>query len=233
MIVQGEVEITCGSKGLIAHSGDIVIINPCELHNMNVLTNEIEYYLIVFEPGMLPDDPIVNAFLSGKLKFNNLVSGNTKVSSLINELIKEVTEKEDGYELSTYGIWTQLFVTLCRKEISQIIDDKTIKSTREYLPRVTPAFSFIAEHFSEHITLNMIASQCGISEKYFCKIFKAATGKTVITYINEYRVSRAEMLLLNTTYEISKIAELVGFYDPLYFSRVFKRIKGISPSFYR
>ena len=72
-----------------------------------------------------------------------------------------------------------------------------------------------------------------IFQAHFCRFFKAATGKTALEYINEYRVDRAQVLLEKTSMSLSEIAESVGFDDLNYFCRLYKRIKGTSPGKHR
>jgi two-component system response regulator YesN len=68
-----------------------------------------------------------------------------------------------------------------------------------------------------------------LSEGYFCQIFKEATGKSAMQYLHEIRVEKAEEMLRSTTATVSEIADCCGFTDPNYFSRIFKKIKGVTP----
>lgn len=77
------------------------------------------------------------------------------------------------------------------------------------------------------------AKLCGMSSGRFSVVFKEATGKTPQRFIEEVRITKAREMLINTSLSISSVAENVGFRDPLYFSRVFKRSVGISPTEYR
>lgn len=67
----------------------------------------------------------------------------------------------------------------------------------------------------------------------FIRNFKLYTGFTPMQYILSKRIYNAEALLQNTQYNITEIAQIVGYDNPLYFSRIFKKLKGISPSEYR
>lgn len=77
------------------------------------------------------------------------------------------------------------------------------------------------------------AGLCGMSPGRFSVVFKEATGKTPQRFIEEVRITKAREMLINTSLSISSVAENVGFRDPLYFSRVFKRSVGASPTEYR
>jgi AraC-like DNA-binding protein len=75
----------------------------------------------------------------------------------------------------------------------------------------------------------MLAEVAGMSRFYFCHSFKEVTGQTISDYINYIRISMAESKLDNTDLSITDIALSVGFDDINYFSRVYKKHKGISP----
>jgi AraC-like DNA-binding protein len=72
-----------------------------------------------------------------------------------------------------------------------------------------------------------------MSEEHFCRLFKRTVGKTVTGFLMEYRIEKASVLLKKTEESITAVADSVGFDDVNYFSRSFKRIKGVTPSTYR
>ena len=94
-------------------------------------------------------------------------------------------------------------------------------------------FSYIGKHFNEKLTTSQLASMCYLSEGYFCRFFKKATGRTVAEYITEVRVEKASVMLRSTDSTIADIAFNTGFDDANYFARVFRKTTGFSPSCYR
>lgn len=92
---------------------------------------------------------------------------------------------------------------------------------------------YIDEHYKEDIALCDVASFLGYSEVYFCKIFKQNFGRNFIAYLNDYRIDRAKQLLENPAINIKDISSEAGYRDANYFTRVFKRIVGMTPSEYR
>lgn len=69
-----------------------------------------------------------------------------------------------------------------------------------------------------------------VSKYHFCHLFKEATGKTVVQYINDVRLDKAYHLLKNTDMNITQISMSVGFNDMNYFSRLFRKYKNVPPS---
>lgn len=87
--------------------------------------------------------------------------------------------------------------------------------------------------FGENYSTADYAAAAGYSEGYFIRSFKRSTGKTPIGYQTAIKVENAKALLVETSLKIETIASLSGFSDALYFSRVFKRETGLSPSEFR
>jgi YesN/AraC family two-component response regulator len=79
------------------------------------------------------------------------------------------------------------------------------------------------------INLAELISQIPISDSYFRKLFKAETGKSPKQYIQDQRINNAKQLMINTTMNFKSIAILVGYSDPYYFSRIFKKTTGKYP----
>lgn len=99
---------------------------------------------------------------------------------------------------------------------------------------VMKAKEYVDSHYSaEEFSLDAICEVLGISNSYFSTIFKKETGNSFIGYLTDYRMDRAARLLIETNEKSYMIAKNVGYTDPNYFSYVFKRRFGVSPSKYR
>lgn len=96
------------------------------------------------------------------------------------------------------------------------------------------AEQFIKEHYMDpEISLHSISKYLSVSTSYFSLIFKNATKQTYIEYLTKIRMEKAMELLKSTDLKSYEIAERIGYEDPHYFSLLFKKVKGISPSEYR
>lgn len=105
------------------------------------------------------------------------------------------------------------------------------KSTKSF---VSKAKEYVHNHYSdEDLSLDHICQALGVSNSYFSTIFKKETGNSFIGYLTEYRMEQASRLLMETNEKSYVIAKSVGYTDPNYFSYVFKRQFGVSPSKYR
>lgn len=92
---------------------------------------------------------------------------------------------------------------------------------------------YIHTHYKEDISLHDVAGSLHYSEAYFCKLFRQCFDKNFTTYIAEYRIEKAKQLLSDPMINIKEAGEEAGYRDANYFTKVFKRVTGFTPSEYR
>ncbi|MGN0707908.1 MAG: helix-turn-helix domain-containing protein [Faecalibacterium sp.] len=92
---------------------------------------------------------------------------------------------------------------------------------------------YIAENYAADLSMQETARAMGYSEAYFCKLFKDCFHINFSAYLSEYRIRQAKRLLTETNREIKEIGRACGYSDAGYFTRVFKRVTGLTPSDYR
>ena len=105
--------------------------------------------------------------------------------------------------------------------------------TYEQLKQREDIRTYIGKNYRNDISMQSAAQVMGYSEAYFCKLFKQCFHVNFSAYLNAYRVARARELLSNTRLNIREVSVACGYSDSNYFSRVFKRITGMTPSEYR
>ncbi len=98
---------------------------------------------------------------------------------------------------------------------------------------VTKCMEVIEENLKGSLSLEQLSSKVSVTPQYLCRLFKQKTGQSPIEYYNQLKIQRARGLLDMTSLRINEISAGLGFNDPYYFTRVFKRIMGISPRDYR
>jgi AraC-like DNA-binding protein len=98
---------------------------------------------------------------------------------------------------------------------------------------VGKALEFIEMNYARSISVEDIACDLRLSRKYVSKLFKESVGLSPQQYIVQYRMTRACTLLKDSQLAISEVAVSVGYADALLFSRMFRRVKGVSPSQFR
>lgn len=157
-----------------------------------------------------------------------LISIATKFCSEFNVSSKEITPLGNGpYEQSEYVAWS-------KDMFAYIIDKHLNESEQNYhFKYVQSVMEFISHNYSKNVTLKEISAYVGISEQYLSKIFKLQTGKTLSSYLTEYRVERAKEILTREEINLKFLYSMVGFNDYNYFFVVFKKHVGCTPNEYK
>lgn len=127
----------------------------------------------------------------------------------------------DGKLLSLLGLVLSTYNTSLLNK-----NEDNFKSRRNILR----AQRYIIENYSNSLTLEDLAGVANLSASYFGNVFKSLVGKSPIDYLIDRRISEAKRLMLETDLKINEIARRVGYDDLYYFSYLFKRREGITPS---
>ena len=90
----------------------------------------------------------------------------------------------------------------------------------------------LESHYSEDISISKIAGSVYLSSTYVCILFKKHMGMTINEYLSHVRIERAKALLQNSSHTVAEVALSVGYHDPKYFSRIFRKTVGVPPSEY-
>nr|WP_255807598.1 AraC family transcriptional regulator [Cohnella mopanensis] len=98
---------------------------------------------------------------------------------------------------------------------------------------VMQAVRYIHEHYSEHVTLESLVEMLECNSRQFLRMFKSRKNTSPIDYLIRVRMDRAKELLRNTELTLKEIAENVGYSDSYYFSRIFKKVEGVSPTSFK
>ncbi|SJZ69141.1 PucR family transcriptional regulator ligand-binding domain-containing protein [Selenihalanaerobacter shriftii] len=142
---------------------------------------------------------------------------------LNDQLIKEMdktNELKDKFDLTKHFV----------NRYMDLIHEKAKMKNLETVQKVK---DFIWDNYSDKLTLDQISSHVYLSASHLSKIFKEATSVTIMEYVNQIRLRESKKLLRKTEMPLNKIAEISGYYDASYFSKVFKRESGITPGQYR
>ena len=118
--------------------------------------------------------------------------------------------------------------------VEQAINLREAASSNRYRDIVRKVKAYIEEHYAdENLSLNELAVHVNFSASHLSMIFGQETGVTFIRYLTDYRMERAKAMLRMTGMKSSEIGEAVGYRDPHYFSYLFKKTMGMTPTQYR
>ena len=158
-----------------------------------------------------------------------------------NEL-KELLEKTTT-DFRTYTILSPLlaaaeichfFVLLSAHTIRHILNENESAKLKSELPvKLQMAIMYIKQHDTDMISLDSLCEYCNVSKQYLIRCFKTQLQTTPTAYIIQYKISKACNLLQNSNANIQEISNELGFENQCYFSRVFTKKMGESPSKFR
>lgn len=222
----GGCTVTAGGASYDVSAGDLVVVNPAQLHSFTA-TQTVEYYCILIYPAFFHD-----VSLSGRL-IKNCIKDDPVVKAVFENIKKEYAEEQDGKDMALKGLVYSLLTHLLRSHAEKELPERNREAQQRLHERMRSITDYIAENYMYRLTTVTLAARSFMSEAHFCRSFRAVTGKSPVEYVNDYRVQKAALLLTETNEYIADIATRVGFPDVNYFSRVFKKIKAISPTEYR
>ncbi|QJD82116.1 AraC family transcriptional regulator [Cohnella herbarum] len=98
---------------------------------------------------------------------------------------------------------------------------------------VAQAIRYIHENYKDHVTLESLVDMLDLNSRQFLRMFKSQMDTSPIDYLIQVRMNKAKELLLNSEFTLREIAEWVGYSDSYYFSRIFKKAEGLSPTSFK
>ena len=232
---EGSSTVLVDTEPIVTQPDDIIHINPYEFHStLDVGENTGKYNLLMigmdlFSSKNLDNFDMKHLLLGRRIRFNNLIRGNCRIRQVVLNIIGELTNKEASYELVVRGLVLELFALLLRSEVKAVVSEEYMNDNIRFYDSIEPAIEHIRTCYDQEITVDELADFCKMSKYHFCRIFKRATGMTAIQYLTEYKLSIADVLLRNSDTSISEIAHIAGFEDESYFSRCYKKSRGVSP----
>lgn len=237
--VLGE-ELKIGQNNAIytLHNRDIFIVGMGEVHYFIMQPQKCDRIILIFEPALFEE---LSNLLTGikildphipyiKNKNNTEFTIHSFFEKQILDIYKEKKEKQLGFDLFVgarlYDIAAGIVRYMPNEKLCSAQLNKQMKKL-EILEQVT---KYIDENYKEEITLGDVSKSANFSMYHFTRFFKDTTGMTFGQYLNNYKVSKAVNLLINTSDSISEISFNSGFNSIKTFNRVFKQVKGCSPS---
>lgn len=244
-----------------AYKDEIIIVESKKLHSAYTNTDNEECVIksVKFNPEILSSkssDAIqlkfINPLINNKLilpyhltykkdstlypSIHNTDRASTEcaIRNYLSDLIGVLESKEENYELMAksylYMIFSKVLLLVKNK------DDLSVEEKYEgdiKISNLKHALYYIHNNYNKAITINELANEVNLSEGHFCRMFKSLTLKTPIEYINYYRTTKAQDMLINTDKKILDICLDTGFNNLSYFINIFKKNTGYTPSKFR
>ena len=211
----------------IVPAGNIVLFRPKEFQKYEYYgIDKTEVYWIHFTGNDVKNILRKYGFPDEKRIFP--VGTSLEYERVFKRIIMELQRCQDDYEEMLDLLLRHLLIIFHR----ELTREHVLKN--EYLDsEMDIAASYFNENYNRDINIEEYAVSRGMSVSWFIRNFKKYTGTTPMQFITSIRITNAQMLLETTNYAINEIARIVGYDNPLYFSRLFRKQKGCPPSHYR
>lgn len=227
LIKQGSTTITIHNHDFIVHAGDIIAINPGLLH-MVVSDNPVYIYTIrIFQQAdsLLPDDFIVKPDICP-------VTTSGDYFSYLLDIMNALAELGDK-GISDHSCLCNILGAALYTTYKKIFESVTATFTPPKSSLATTILQYINDHYSDNITLNVLAGNFYVSPSYISGIFKREFNISPINYLINRRICEAKWYLINTNTPISEISRIVGYENTYHFSKLFTKRSNISPERFR
>lgn len=236
---KGQVEICRDEEKIVLSQGEIVFHKPNEFHSIRAYNSAPNFFVISFVCS--------SAVMVYFEKFHTVLDKHLKpfIASIISEAektfeipknnpsLKKLKKKSPpaiGGEQLIKTYLEQLLIFLIRQITEE--NDAPIfphkESAENYL--VSAMKSFIEEKTNDVFRLNELCKKLGYSKSYLCELFHEQTGETLAAYAVKMKIKVARRLIREGNLNFAQISDTLAFDTPQYFTRVFKRVTGMSPT---
>lgn len=232
-INKGSCTVCVASKEYYAKAGDLIFINPMEVHEVIVNSDKpYAHQCICFDISVIMNSRISDGLKNECTSIIHIIRGNSEHSECLKKLFGKVFS-EFKCENKTFAMEITAYITLMFSYLlkNSLVDEKRANPKESKF--CSDILAYINEHYNEKITSKQVADECFFNHSYFCRKFKENFGMSFSAYLNIYRISVARTMLEENAESVSKISEMCGFDTPTYFSKCFKNYVVVLPIEYK
>ena len=198
--------------------------NFCE-PEPSVVVNETEVAPILGRKAIGDGETYPNQIL---LPEYGKISDNKKAFNYFSQLL-DVSKRSNGYVSAICHYSLKILLI----QLTQDFLAGYYSTISEYPVLVTDLMEWVRDHIDSPLLVKTIAEHFNYHPTYISTMFKKYTGEALNEYIQSLKINTAKSLLENHNLSITEISQMVGYKDPKYFMKLFKRMEGVSPSRYR
>ncbi|MBR2024024.1 MAG: AraC family transcriptional regulator [Clostridia bacterium] len=227
-ITAGKAHFTINGQTHALPSGSAVLFRPGDPQMYYYLQEEkAEVYWVHFTGSDVENILESYHFSRGKTLFS--VGDSQSIRQLLENLIHELQLCRVCYEKLSTVLFQQILLLAQRKIQENAQDNVTAQSFNE----IEKSAQFFEKNYNKSINVEAYAESINMSVCWFIRRFKEIMKVTPMQYIISLRMSNAKTLLETRSYNVAQVAYLVGYDNPLYFSRLFTKFVGVSPKTYQ
>ncbi len=223
---KGGCHMTCSGNSFLVEDNNIVVVNSNEMHFFNENARG-GYFCAMINPSFFFDIKFDNFI------FKNHIAQDNVIKNCFEEMFFEFLSKREGYDMAIKSSAYRLMTHILRNYKEDSLSDYDFKKRKSKVRQIDEILTYISDHYDDNLSTSFLAEKFFLNEHYFCHFFKKETGQSPVSFINRFRIEKAVTLLKNTDIPITEIAMNVGFGDPNYFTRTFKKYLGVTPTIYK
>ena len=244
-VVAGESDWEIGNRRILAKEADLLVIGSSVYHRMNRSgRSHPKIATLFFMPELIcatdkdgEEAEFLMPFDLQDANFPYLIPAKTGIPAQVFQLIKRIHEALPA-NTSRARLSVRTYIKMICIELvnhyAEYFDAQNSASRNGRDPqRLRPLFDHLEHHFDLPITVHEAAKILSMSKPHFMRFFKQITGQSFISYLNHFRIAKAQAMLSSAAKSISEISYEVGFCDQSYFGAVFRRIAKMTPLAYR
>lgn len=242
VIEQGEMVYKFHDQTFHIHQGEAVFTNANALHAGEMYqSRDCIYTPVTFDPRLIYGyensqvylkyvEPLTQNYALSGLHFDGTRPWHAEAVSLISEIISLYEMHPPFYEMEIVIKLQQFWKLLCSFEEHA---SSVSAAERQNHERIRKILDYIAANYTSHLYLEDIASQVGLCKSECCRLFKRYMKVSLFEFLLEYRINQSLKLLVGTDCSIVEVAGQSGFNDSNYYSKVFRKFRGCTPTQYR
>ena len=232
LVKKGRIRCTIDGTEFIARDGDFYFVGPGQIHYEVILSAHFDFFSLHF--SMLDHMGKSCAIISDcSPKQQYLHDFQQKTASFFEQILQLIWDEKPNAAREIENIILKL-IQLIQLRVNENLPEDTldkISSRRHTL--IEDAVGFIKENLYRKLNVTEVAGHCCVSACHLTHVFKDVMGFPPIQYIQQQRMEQAKRLLGDESLCVFEVAHQMGYNDPYYFSRQFKKIIGFSPQIYR
>ena len=230
LVTGGKGSISIDQKNYPVKEGTLIYLYPDLLHSIEKnIADPISFLSVHFSYAAVNFNDnrwdVKKAVAMLPLHLVQELKDSYQVHDVFKKLVESWNAKLPGYEFLTRTLLQQLFI---------VIFQNLRKQNQNYATslKVEKIIQTMQQNIGHKLTLTWLAELAQLSPTYLSRAFKETTGYSIIEYFNKLKIDKAKELLIEGDKKVKEVAGALGFSDEFYFSRIFKKIEGMSPSEY-